>query len=226
LPVRAPLNRAQIAQTPCTCISRSILLTLADCRQGERRTPAGEVARAPGGGEPGAAVAAARKESPGSRSARAGLRLVHGRVRHRGLARGQGPSCRAASDRPLCARNGRTAALYQSAEPQGSAGTLNPPPHASALQPARGTWARKLCGLINPSPNCPVFAAEAVSRLQQLCHRPTPRKAGREWQCRFGNKATPSPSSPSRIERSGRPTLRPPDQPSALVPILRPRSLV
>ena len=58
--------------------------------------------------------------------------------------------------------------------------------------------------------NCPVFAAEAVSRLQQLCHRPTPRKAGREWQCRFGNKAARSPSNPSRIEGSGRPTLRPP----------------
>ena len=61
----------------------------------------------------------------------------------------------------------------------------------------------------NPSPNCPGFAAEAVSRVRQVCQRPTARKAGREWQRRFGNRATPSPSSPSRIERSGRPTLRP-----------------
>ena len=65
-------------------------------------------------------------------------------------------------------------------------------------------------GAVNPSPNCPVFAADAVTRVRQLCQRPTARKAGREWQCRFGNKATPSPSSPSRFERSGRPTLRPP----------------
>jgi len=67
----------------------------------------------------------------------------------------------------------------------------------------------------NPSPNCPVFAADAVSRVRQVCQRPPARKAGREWKCRFGNKATPSPSSPSRIERSARPTLRPPDPPSA-----------
>jgi hypothetical protein len=65
-------------------------------------------------------------------------------------------------------------------------------------------------GAVNPSPNCPVFAADAVTRVRQLCQRPTARKAGREWRCRFGNKATPSPSSPSRFERSGRPTLRPP----------------
>ncbi len=69
-----------------------------------------------------------------------------------------------------------------------------------------GEWWRAA----NLSPNCPVFAADAVSRVRQVCQRPTARNGGREWQCRFGNKATPSPSSPSRFERSGRPTLRPP----------------
>jgi len=41
--------------------------------------------------------------------------------------------------------------------------------------------------------------AEAVSGLRQLWQPPSARKAGPEWHRRFGNKATPSPSSPSQI---------------------------
>lgn len=69
---------------------------------------------------------------------------------------------------------------------------------------------------------CPVFAAQAVSRLRQLCHRPTARKAGREWQCRFGNKAHPRPQADPELRDPGATTVSPPTS-RALVRILPPK---
>jgi len=69
---------------------------------------------------------------------------------------------------------------------------------------------------------CPVLAGDTASSLWHLCQRRAAKKARCEWQSRCGNKVTPSRSTTSWVERSGRPTVGNSDQLSALVPILLP----
>jgi len=46
-------------------------------------------------------------------------------------------------------------------------------------------------------------AKEAVSRLQQLCHRAIAGRASREWQCRFGNKLRRHPQARPELRDPG-----------------------
>jgi len=67
----------------------------------------------------------------------------------------------------------------------------------------------------NPSPNCPVFAADAVSRVRQVCERPPARKAAASGNAGSGTKLHPRPQAPPglrdpRARRSAPRTRRAP----------------